>query len=142
MTEPTKCWEPLTKVARELACDCARHFVGKWMPGPFDAETIYRYEATVVEAEERVKTLEALAEEQERLITELQAPAYIGRIVLGMPEAAPSGLALETPHRCRNTWRLWGQCLGVRPRVLVMEDETLEGLFAKIEAEGRGGPTG
>lgn len=58
MTETTKCWEPLTKVARELACDCARHFVGKWILGPFDVETIYRYEATVVEAEERVAALE------------------------------------------------------------------------------------
>lgn len=127
MTETTKRWEPLTKVARELACDCARHFVGKWMPGPFDAETIYRYEATVVEAEERVAALEG--------------DAKIGKIILGLPEIVKEGLALETPHMHRNTWRLWGQCLGGCPRVLVMEDETLEGLFAKIEAEGRGGPT-
>lgn len=60
MTKTTKCWEPLTKVARELACDCARHFVGKWMPGPFDAESVLRYEETVREQEERVAQLEAL----------------------------------------------------------------------------------
>jgi len=64
-------YKPLTKEARQLACDAARHFVGDWMPGPFDANTILRYEATVAALEAEVACLTPLAE--------------VGEAVEGMP---------------------------------------------------------
>jgi len=60
MTEEAGRWKPFDKIARQLACDAARHFVGRWVPGPFDAESVLRYEETVREQEERVAQLEAL----------------------------------------------------------------------------------
>lgn len=75
-------------------------------------------------------TLAALEAEYARL----RPLAEVGEAVEGMPDAAEGGLSLETPHRLRPTWRLWGNHIGYR-RTLVAEAETLSALFATIKAE-------
>jgi len=92
-------YKPLTKEARELACDAARHFVGDWMPGPFDANTILRYEATVAALEAENEALRchlscaeddatfcnAKRNEAETELARLRPLAEVGEAVEAMP---------------------------------------------------------
>ena len=91
------------------------------------AQAIRRYEATVQDRDDRIVALEAE-------VARLRPLAEVGEAVEGMADAAEGGLSLETPHRLRPTWRLWGNHMGYR-RTLVAEAETLSALFATIKAE-------
>ena len=122
--------EPLTKAERdEIDVRIAKMYRVHHQTETHEtlAQAIRRYEATVQDRDDRIAALEADN-------AHLRPLAEVGEAVEGMPDAAEGGLSLETPHRLRPTWRLWGNHMGYR-RTLVAEAETLSALFATIKAE-------
>ena len=126
-------YKPLTKEEREThAAFCERQLrvrIGNSEDAIFhDMAHLYlRYETTVQDRDDRIVALEAEN-------AHLRPLAEVGEAVEGMADAAEGGLSLETPHRLRPTWRLWGNHMGYR-RTLLAEAETLSALFATIKAE-------
>ena len=126
-------YKPLTKEEREThAAFCERQL--RLRTGNAGMAVLHdmahlslAYEATVKDRENRIAALEAE-------LARLRPLAEVGEAVEGMPDAAEGGLSLETPHRLRPTWRLWGNHMGYR-RTLVAEAETLSALFATIKAD-------
>ena len=122
--------EPLTKAERdEIDVRIAKMYRVHHQTETHEtlAQAIRRYEATVQDRDDRIVALEAEN-------AHLRPLAEVGEAVEGMADAAEGGLSLETPHRLRPTWRLWGNHMGYR-RTLVAEAETLSALFATIKAE-------
>ena len=114
--------EPLTKAELALARGYAESVYA-------DTTDPQKHAAAVM----MLRLLDTLAA-LEAEVARLRSLAEVGEAVEGMPDAAEGGLSLETPHRLRPTWRLWGNHMGYR-RTLVAEAETLSALFATIKAE-------
>jgi hypothetical protein len=81
-----------------------------------------------------LRSYEATVAALEAQLAEAKDDAINGRTIKGMARIE-GGLSLETPHRLRPTWRLQAVRFGHAAPVLVAEAETLDALFAKIEAE-------